>query len=82
MLLETVARDQAALRKRLVCFQIVRIDEIKAADAKRMGRRRLTKGFVGSLAIALQQHGAKRPNEPFRLFDFQPALPLSAANQS
>jgi hypothetical protein len=55
------------------------IDEITAADAKRVGRRRLTKGFVGSVAIALHRHEAENPTEPFSFFDFQPSLPLSVA---
>jgi hypothetical protein len=57
------------------------IDEMTAADAKRVGRRRLTKSFVGSVAIALQQHATLRASEPFRFFDFQQSLPLSVANR-
>lgn len=57
------------------------IDEMTTADAKRVGRRRLTKTFVGTVAIALHQHQALRPDEPFTFFDFQPALPLSVANR-
>lgn len=57
------------------------IDEITQGDAKRVGRRRLTKSFVGSVAIALHHHEARHPDEPFAFFDFQPALPLSVANE-
>lgn len=52
------------------------IDELAAADAKRIGRRRLTSHFVGSVAIALREHVARGAEQPFRFFDFQPALPL------
>lgn len=57
------------------------IEEITAGDPKRVGRRRLTKSFVGSVAIALHQHEAKHADEPFTFFDFQPPLPLSVANE-
>jgi hypothetical protein len=58
------------------------IDDIAAVDAKRVGRRRLTKGFVGSVAIALHEHQARRPEKPFTFFDFQPALPLPAVTRA
>jgi hypothetical protein len=55
------------------------IDDMAAADSKRVGRRRLTKGFVGSVALALHEYHARRPELPFTFFDFQPDLPLPAA---
>lgn len=58
------------------------IEDVTAADAKRVGRRRLTKSFVGSVAIALGEHQAKRPDEPFTFFDFQPDLPLPVATRA
>jgi hypothetical protein len=58
------------------------IDDLAAADAKRVGRRRLTRGFVGSVAIALREHQAQRPETPFAFFDFQPALPLPATSRA
>jgi hypothetical protein len=58
------------------------IEDIVAADLKRVGRRRLTKDLVGSVAIALHEHEATRPALPFRFFDFQPALPLPAATRA
>ena len=42
----------------------------------------MTRSFVGSVAIALQQHQVKRSKEPFAFFDFQPALPLPLANRA
>jgi hypothetical protein len=57
------------------------IDELMSVDAKRVGQRRLTKAFVGSVAIALHQHESQHPHEPFLFFDFQPALPLSLGNR-
>jgi len=58
------------------------IEEITAADAKRVGRRRLTKNFVGSVAIGLAEHQTKRPEAPFTFFDFQPDLPLPVATRA
>jgi hypothetical protein len=58
------------------------IEDIAAADAKRVGRRRLTKDFVGSVAIALGEHQAKRPEAPFTLFEFQRDLPLPVATRA
>jgi hypothetical protein len=58
------------------------IEDIAAVDAKRVGRRRLTKGFVGSVAIALREHRAQRPEQPFAFFDFQPDLPLPAGKRA
>jgi hypothetical protein len=55
------------------------LDEIVTADAKRSGRRRLTKDYVGSVAIALRQHALNRAGEPFRFASPQRVLPLDAA---
>lgn len=56
------------------------IEDLATADAKRIGRRRLTKSFVGSVAIALHEHQTAHPQSRFRFFDFQPALPLPTAS--
>jgi hypothetical protein len=58
------------------------IEEIAAADFKRVGRRRLTKAFVGSVAIALREHHVSHSELPFSFFDFQPALPLPAVTRA
>jgi hypothetical protein len=58
------------------------LDEIAGIDAKRVGRRRLTKNFVGTVAIALSEHQEKHPETPFTFFDFQPDLPLAAVNRA
>ena len=55
------------------------LDKIVATDAKRSGRRRLTRDYVGSLAVSLRQHLLDRPGEPFRFASLQRALPLDMA---
>ncbi len=75
----SVAPDLAAfLHSQIIAHGL---DEIAAADAKRVGRRRLTKSFIGSVAIALGDHQAKHPETPFTFFDFQPDLPLPVTNR-
>ncbi len=58
------------------------IEEMTAADAKRVGRRRLTKDFVGSVAIALGEHQTNRPEAPFTFFDFQRELALPVGTRA
>jgi hypothetical protein len=71
----SVAQDLAAfLHTQILAHGINQITE---ADAKRVGRRRLTKSFVGSVAIALRAHQSTQSDKPFTFFDFQPALPLT-----
>lgn len=54
------------------------LDQIVDTDAKRSGRRRLTRDYVGSVAIALRQHLLDQPNDPFRVASLQRQLPLAA----
>jgi hypothetical protein len=81
--LRALAEGRVTLAPELAEFLHSRIpkyglDQITAVDAKRTGRRRLTSDFVGSVAIALREHHASRPDKPFAFFDFQPTLPLEA----
>jgi hypothetical protein len=76
-------QGEAVLAPDLAAFLLSQIQEhgihqIVDVDSKRSGRRRLTEDFVGSVAIALQQHQTEQPADPFVLFDFQRPLPLEA----